>query len=67
MRKTLIAVALGVVELAAYVAADPRDLPPWVVTAALAVNAAGVWWVRNAPPPSAEALLAARARSTPPS
>jgi hypothetical protein len=62
MRKFLVVAALGVLEAAAYIAADPRDLPPWVVTGALAVNAAGVYFVRNRPPPSAEALLARRVR-----
>jgi hypothetical protein len=62
MRKFLVVAALGVLEAAAYVAADPRDLPAWVVTGALAVNAAGVYFVRNRPPPSAEALLARRVR-----
>jgi type IV secretory pathway protease TraF len=49
-RKTLAAVLLGLAEVAAYVAADPRDLPSWVVTAALAVNALAVYGVRNAQP-----------------
>jgi hypothetical protein len=50
MRKFLAVAALGVVELAAFVVADPRDLPPWVVTGALAINAAAVYIVRNQPP-----------------
>jgi hypothetical protein len=64
MRKFLVVAALGVLEAAAYIAADPRDLPAWVVTGALAVNAASVYWVRNRPPPSAEVLLARRVRES---
>jgi hypothetical protein len=64
MRKFLVVAAFGLLEAAAYVAADPRDLPAWVVTGALAVNAAGVYFVRNRPPPSAEALLARRVRES---
>lgn len=48
-RKALTVLALGLLQLAAYIAADPRNLPPWVVSAAVAVNTVGVWWVRNAP------------------
>lgn len=61
-RKTLAAGLLGVVELAAYIAADPRDLPSWVVTAALAVNAAAVYFVRNQPPPQVAPTLFASER-----
>jgi hypothetical protein len=64
MRKFLVVASLGLLEAAAYVAADPRDLPAWVVTGALAVNAAGVYFVRNRPAPSAEALLAQRVRES---
>jgi hypothetical protein len=63
-RKFFIAAGLGVLEAAAYIAADPHDLPSWVVTGALAVNAIGVLWVRNRPPPSAEVLLARRVRES---
>jgi len=56
MRKTLVAVVLGLVELAAYIAADPRDLPAWVVSAALAINAFGVWYIRNDRPVTREDL-----------
>ena len=40
----LLAIALaGVVELAAYVVADPGALPSWVVTVAVVVNALAVY------------------------
>lgn len=48
-RKALTVLGLGLLQLAAYVVADPRNLPPWVVSVAVAVNTIGVWWVRNAP------------------
>jgi hypothetical protein len=63
-RKFLVVAGLGLLEAAAYIVADPRDLPAWVVTGALAVNAASVYWVRNRPAPSAEALLARRVRES---
>lgn len=64
-RKTLAAVVLGLVELAGYVAADPRDLPPWVVSAALAVNALAVFWIRNQPPPRVAPTLFAHGPQRP--
>ena len=60
MRKFLAAALLGLVELAAYVATDPRDLPSWVVTGALATNALAVYWVRNQPPKTVAPTLFAR-------
>lgn len=59
-RKTLAAAVLGLVELAAYIAADPRDLPSWVVTGALAINALAVFYVRNTLPPQMAPTLFAR-------
>ena len=59
MRKFLAVAVLGLVEVAAYVVADPRNLPSWVVTGALAVNALAVYIVRNQPVPTT-------ARSYPP-
>ena len=50
-RKAIAVGLLGLVQLAAYIVADPRDLPPWVVTAAAAVNTLAVFWVRNDQPP----------------
>jgi hypothetical protein len=50
-RKTLTIAGLGILQLAAYVAADPRNLPSWVVTLAVAVNTIGVYAVRNDLPP----------------
>jgi type IV secretory pathway protease TraF len=55
-RKALAIAVLGVLEVAAYIAADPRDLPSWVVTGALAVNALAVYTVRNAQPVTREDL-----------
>jgi type IV secretory pathway protease TraF len=49
-RKALTIGLLGLVEVAAYIVADPRELPPWVVTAAAAINTLAVFWVRNARP-----------------
>jgi len=60
MRKFLAVALLGLVELAAYVVADPRNLPSWVVTGALAVNALAVYWVRNQPPKTVSPTLFAR-------
>ena len=57
-RKTLTIAGLGILQLAAYVVADPRDLPAWVVTVAVAVNTLGVYAIRNAP--------AARSHQPPP-
>ena len=48
-RKTLTIAGLGILQLAAYVVADPRDLPAWVVSAAVAVNTLGVYAIKNAP------------------
>lgn len=48
-RKALTIAGLGLLQLAAYIVADPRNLPPWVVTLAVAVNTIGVYAVRNAP------------------
>ena len=50
-RKALAALLLAVVQVAAYIIADPVDLPPWVVAAAGLVNTAAVYGIRNAPPP----------------
>jgi type IV secretory pathway protease TraF len=56
-RKLLAIALLGLVELAAYVLADPGELPDWVVTAAVAVNALGVYLApRNATPVSRDDL-----------
>ena len=49
-RKAITIGLLGLVEVAAYIAADPRDLPPWVVTAAAVTNTLAVYFVRNARP-----------------
>ena len=48
-RKAAVAVGLGVAEVAAYVVANPADLPGWVVGAAVGVNAAAVFLIRNKP------------------
>jgi peptidoglycan/LPS O-acetylase OafA/YrhL len=42
-RKSLAAAGLGLLQLAAYIVADPSKVPPWVVGLAFAVNAFGVW------------------------
>jgi hypothetical protein len=55
-RKAITIGLLGLVELAAYIAADPRDLPPWVVAAAAIINTIGVLWVRNDRPVTREDL-----------
>jgi hypothetical protein len=48
-RKALAIALLGVLEVAAYVIADPGELPDWVVTLAAAVNVLGVYLApRNA-------------------
>jgi hypothetical protein len=59
-RKTFAAALLGLVELAAYIAADPRDLPSWVVTGALATNALAVYVIRNQQPKTVAPTLFAR-------
>ena len=51
-RKALAVLALAVVQVAAYIVADPTDLPAWVVAAAGLVNTLAVWWVRNDPMPA---------------
>jgi hypothetical protein len=66
IRKFLAVALLGVVEAAAYVATDPRDLPSWVVTGALAVNAAAVYLVRNDRPTRDELLRRLNERPVPP-
>ena len=48
-RKAAVAVGFGVAATAAYVVANPTDLPGWVVGAALGVNAMAVFAVRNRP------------------
>lgn len=56
-RKALAIAALGLAEVAAYIIADPGELPKWVVTAAAAVNVLGVYWMpRNAQPVRREDL-----------
>jgi hypothetical protein len=48
-RKALAIAVLGLLELAAYILADPGELPDWVVTAAVVVNTLGVYLApRNA-------------------
>jgi peptidoglycan/LPS O-acetylase OafA/YrhL len=42
-RKSLAAAGLGILQLAAYIVADPSKVPPWVVGVAVAINAFGVW------------------------
>jgi len=50
-RKALAIAGLGVLELSAYILADPRNVPPWVVALAAAVNTFGVYIMpRNAQP-----------------
>jgi hypothetical protein len=49
-RKAIAVAALGLAQLAAYIIADPTNLPPWVVAAAGIINTLAVFWVRNDPP-----------------
>jgi hypothetical protein len=56
-RKALAIAVLGVLEVAAYVIADPGELPDWVVTAATVANILGVYFApRNAQPVTREDL-----------
>jgi type IV secretory pathway protease TraF len=56
-RKALAIAVLGALELAAYIIADPAELPDWVVTAATVANVLGVYFTpRNAQPVSREDL-----------
>jgi hypothetical protein len=69
-RKSLAAAGVGVLQLAAYIIADPSKVPPWVVGVAVAINAFGVWAVpANAKPAKSRVELAEhteRVRSKPP-
>ena len=49
-RKALVVLGLGILQLCGYVAADPQNLPGWVVSVAVVVNTIGVYLVRNDPP-----------------
>ena len=49
-RKAIAVFVLAVVQVAAYVIANPTDLPAWVVGVAGLVNTAAVYWIRNDPP-----------------
>jgi hypothetical protein len=55
-RKAISVGLLALVQLAAYIVADPRDLPAWVVAAAGLINTLAVWWVRNDRPVTREDL-----------
>jgi hypothetical protein len=59
-RKTFTIAGLGLLQLAAFIVADPRTLPPWVVSAAVAVNTIGVFIVRNDQPATSRQDLAGR-------
>jgi hypothetical protein len=48
-RKAIAVAVLGIIQLAAYIVADPTNLPPWVVAAAGIINTLAVYWVRNDP------------------
>jgi hypothetical protein len=71
-RKSLAIALLGVLEVAAYIVADPGELPKWVVTVAAVINVLGVYLApRNAPPVRSRKELAdrvtrVRERDTPP-
>jgi hypothetical protein len=66
-RKAIAVAVLAVVQLAAYVIADPADLPPWVVAAAGIINTLAVYWVRNDQPNQAAANEVFGPRRNPPS
>jgi hypothetical protein len=66
-RKAIAVAALAVAELAAYIIADPTDLPPWVVAAAGLVNVLAVYYIRNAQPKQGAADEVFGPRRNPPS
>jgi hypothetical protein len=60
-RKALAIALLGLVEVAAYIIADPGELPDWVITLAAVVNVLGVYLApRNATPVASRRDLADR-------
>lgn len=60
-RKALAIAFLGAVEVAAYIIADPGELPEWVITVAALVNVLGVYLApKNAQPVTSRQDLAGR-------